>query len=476
MRKTFLLLAALLATSLAAHAAPATPSSDFAREGLPFLGLLTPRSALEIEASNWSIGGETLDRDYAVYANYREHLGPLGAKGIRLQAGWAKCEKQPGVYNWEWLDAIVDDAVAQGVRPWLETSYGNTIYEGGGDTGLGGGLPRSPDALAAWDRWVRALVRRYRDRVNQWEVWNEPDLGKKNAAEDYTALFVRTATIIRAEQPGARIYGLGLAGRLDFADAFLARLKQQGRTDLVDAITIHGYPRNPDDTSNIDKLRAIIGKHGLSIEARQGETGAPSQYQANFALSKIPWTENTQAKWDLRRMLAHHARGVPFNLFTISDMHYRRGGGLQMNYKGLLATNPDQTIARRKPAWFAARNVFSVFDDSLELEPDSPFAASTKETLAVHGWRKRRGGQPVFAVWFSGHPPVESNETTRVDLTLERADFTHPVMADLLSGRVHEIPGGRWEKIGKGVKFERLPVFDSPALIAERTAVSIRLE
>ncbi len=55
-------------------------------------------------ASSWSIGGETLDRDFAVYNNYKKYLGPLGAKAIRLQAGWAKCEKTQGVYDWAWLD------------------------------------------------------------------------------------------------------------------------------------------------------------------------------------------------------------------------------------------------------------------------------------------------------------------------------------------------------------------------------------
>ena len=130
----------------------------------------------------------------------QEVLGPLGTKAMRLQAGWAKCEKKPGVYDWAWLDAIVEDARARR-QPWLETSYGNPLYEGGGGTGLGDGFPHSPQALAAWDAWVRGLVRHFKDRVNQWEIWNEPDLRKGNSPEDYAALFVRTAEIIRPSNP-----------------------------------------------------------------------------------------------------------------------------------------------------------------------------------------------------------------------------------------------------------------------------------
>lgn len=172
----------------------------------------------------------------------------------------------------------------------------------------------------------------FRDRVYEWEIWNEPDLGKGNTAEDYTALFIRTAEIIRSEQPRARIYALGLAGQVPFAEKFLEELNRHGKLGLVDAITFHGYPRNPDDTWTVDKLRAVVAKFGRAIELRQGETGAPSNYQENFALSKMPWSENTQAKWNLRRMLAHHGKDVPFNLFTMSDMHYRNSGRAQMNY------------------------------------------------------------------------------------------------------------------------------------------------
>ena len=149
---------------------------------LPKLGTIKPRAASEIASSPWSIGGETLDRDYADYSKYKSYLGPLGAKGLRLQAGWAKCEKVKGVYDFAWLDVVIDVAISQGVRPWLELSYGNTLYEGGGDTGLGGGFPSSVEGLAAWDRWARALVERYKERVLEWEIWNEPDLNNKGTA------------------------------------------------------------------------------------------------------------------------------------------------------------------------------------------------------------------------------------------------------------------------------------------------------
>ena len=41
----------------------------------------------------WSVGCETLDRDYADFSKYKEHLGALGVGYARIQSGWAKCEQ-----------------------------------------------------------------------------------------------------------------------------------------------------------------------------------------------------------------------------------------------------------------------------------------------------------------------------------------------------------------------------------------------
>lgn len=442
----------------------------------PVLGRITPRAAKEIAASNWSVGGETLDRDFTVYDHYKKFLGPLGAKAIRVQTGWAKIEKTRGVYEWAWLDAVVDDARAQGVQPWLEINYGNKIYPGGGDTGLGGGVPTSPEALAAWDRWSRALVRRYKNRITDWEIWNEPDINRAGTAgvAAFTELFVRTATMIREEQPKGRIFALGLAGNMKYAEDFLGLVQQRGKLDLIDAITVHGYPRNPDDTGTVDKLRAVIAKFGRAIEVRQGETGAPSKFQESFALSKIPWTETSQAKWDLRRMLAHRAKDVPYNLFTISDMHYRKPDGtLQMNYKGLLATNPDQTISHVKPMYRAAQHVFAIFDDSVQRIADYPFTANvtSPRKLALTGYTQRPGGRQIAALWFSDATVTEDNATTPVDITLAQGKFQKPVLVDLRTGLVYEIPAGQWTRSAGGATFRGLPVYDSPLLVAESAAL-----
>lgn len=478
-RSAFLAMSLMFGAVLQGAEVPVREAPGVVGLDWPALGSVQTRSAKEIAASSfWSIGAETFDRNFIDYEQLRAFVGPLGTKHMRVQSGWFRCEPRPGTYEWEWLDCMVDHAVAEGVRPWLQISYGNPAYPGGGDRDLAGGLPNSPEALAAWDRWVHALVTRYRDRVHEWEIWNEPDLNRTGGAKPaaYLDLFIRTATIVRAVQPRSQIWALGLSSKIDYVDEFLAGLKARGGMHLIDAITIHGYPRNPDDTTNLDQLRAVIGKHGTEIGIRQGETGAPSQFQERAALKGIQWTENTQAKWNLRRMLAHRARDVPMNLFALSDMTYRpASGGVYVNHKGLLATNPDHSVAYVKPSYRAAQVVYSIFDDALQRIASFPHASTALRELALSGYRRTGDGALAVAYWFCDAPPGEANGVDRIQLTLPEARFVEPVLVDLRTGTAFALPVGTWSSEGaKGTDFRDLPAYDSPLLLIERAALPLR--
>ena len=80
------------------------------------IGTLRPRSANEIKASSWTLGCECLDRDFTDFDQYKDYIVPLGIKEIRLFAGWAKCEKKPGKFDFAWLDHCVDWANEHGIN------------------------------------------------------------------------------------------------------------------------------------------------------------------------------------------------------------------------------------------------------------------------------------------------------------------------------------------------------------------------
>ena len=173
---------------------------------LPQVGSLDVSNPDNANRTRWSIGCETLDRDYATFANYKHLLGPLGVGWARLQSGWAKCEKQKGVYDFTWLDEHVNGVIEQGMKPWLSLSYGNPIYSKDGVT-LNSSIWTDEETMTAWCNYVRAIVRHYGDKVMMYEVWNESDGAKGPDGKigtnwnEYALLFVRTAKVIREEDP-----------------------------------------------------------------------------------------------------------------------------------------------------------------------------------------------------------------------------------------------------------------------------------
>ena len=263
------------------------------------LGAVAPRNAAEIEDSNWFLGCETLDRDYADFNQYKEYLCPLGIKYLRFQGGWAKTEKEQGVYDWRWLDHIIEESVGRGLKPWLQTGYGNPVYPGAGGENLGAGMPLSETGLAAYERWVGKMAARYADKVFDWEVWNEPNFGdnKVNTPEITADFNIRTARIIKEIQPGARISALALGHiDIDYVERFFRYLHGHDACGLFHNVTYHDYSYNPDGNKlAVYKMRQIVEKYAPGLILRQGENGAPSEGNAGGALADYNWSELSQA-------------------------------------------------------------------------------------------------------------------------------------------------------------------------------------
>ncbi len=151
-------------------------------------------------------------------------------------------------------------------------------------------------------------------------------------------------------------------------------------------------------------------------------------------------------------------------------MHYY---GTVWNYKGLLAAAADKSVDHPKDAYFAMQNIFSIFDDSLTRIPDFASTASTTVARRVFGYRKSGTGKTVATVWLSGSVPSDSNALTPVTLTVGPADFTDPVWVDIRDGSIRSIPPAQWARDGDTYTFTLIPLYDSPVLIADRSAIPL---
>ena len=505
-RKMVLGLAALTAISAGAgvHNVRLDTSEDRVesplRVNLKRIGTLRPRGVNEIHGSNWRLGCEILDRDYMNFDEYKEHVAPLGIKLVRLQGGWAKCEKEKGKYDFAWLDHIVDYLREQGVEAAIETSYGNPIYNGGGTIDLAAGFPSTEEGLAGWDAWVDALTRHFRGRVRNWLMWNEPDIrprdgSAKKTPEQIAVFNVRTARIVLKNIPDAKIAGLSLAqNRSEFFEACLKAMGDDVK--LFDSFIYHGYAAAPESSYvEVEKQKAVLAKYNPNARMWQGENGCPSEMALKFALSRISWSEYSQAKWDMRRMLGDLGHDVPSSVYTICDFPHT---GREVNLKGLIRANEEKEVIAIKRAYYAVQNVVSVFDDTLERVKGSSFDAGfgTKDgSISTYHYVKD-GRLPLFVFWTHGRDfvkdggpngvlgegnwrlpyerPGDSFETRPAVFKYTGKPLEEPVWIDLFTGRVYEFPGSRQLVSSGSLRFVDVPVYDSPCVLTEKSAIEMQ--
>lgn len=451
------------------------------------IGTLRQKTLSEVK-NDLAVDCGTLDRGYADYEMYKEYLEPLGVRYIRLQAGWAKTEKVKGVYDFAWLDAIINDAVSRGLEPWLQLSYGNPIYPGGGTIYLAGGWPRSEEALAAWKRWARATAERYKGKVHQWEIWNEPDniVRKKggNPAE-IVDLTIASARIIKEVDPTSKVAAFGLAGprRVPSNEVIVAdlarKLKANKEEHLIDWITYHGYVYIPEECyfTDGDSLRNILKRCNYDVAIWQGECGAPSMGNMGGALAQYDWNEQTQAKWDIRKAMNDHGNGVRTSFFAMSDMNYSSDDAIKIkNLKGIVATSADNKVRRTKKAYHAIRNLVSVFDnlnkicDKSGVEVSAPVYNADSKSI-YYLFEDDDTALQSLVVWQGGNIPYYCEWKDNAEITIKNFKCKDPVCVDLLNGVVYEVS---YRKVGKGFKFERVPFYDSPIVICDKSLIGIQ--
>ncbi|NLE55507.1 MAG: hypothetical protein GX617_11255 [Lentisphaerae bacterium] len=445
---------------------------------LAYVGTIIPKNVHEMSTSRWSLGCECLDRQLADWEGYREYLPWLGIKRIRLQGGWFRSEREEGVYDFGWLDRIVDDAQAMGLEVCMETSYLNPIYGRPAGTGPGGSLPKSDAMLAGWKRWVDAMARHYSAKgVREWMMFNEPNLRSGgNSWDEIVENNILTAEIIRAVNPEARIGAFVLAGvnRVNIM-RMLEQIKAQGKERLFDWAVYHGYSGNPDRINGeVQQLVEQLREVAPHIRAWQGESGCASE-AVQYALSGMDWTEYSQAKWNARRMISDIGCDSDSLVFTISDLSYNKNF---ISRYGLLKTRPDNSLIKVKMAFYTVQHVVSIFNDDLELAAGRMVSFTTpheRQQVTSFVFKDRRSGQDVVAFWDGSEVPDDRIALDEVVLTLPGGQISKPVWVDIVTGHVYAIDASQIRHEGEALIISGLPMYDAPGVVIDEGLLRVEV-
>ena len=109
-------------------------------------------------------------------------------------------------------------------------------------------------------------------------------------------------------------------------------------------------------------MKRQLAAYSPKYKVYQGEVGCPSILEWTHALAYYPWTEYSQAKWDLRRMAGDRGRGIPCSVFTIIDLKYPD----MLQSFGLIRSNLLLQFIYKRPAYYAVQHMMGFFDDAVK--------------------------------------------------------------------------------------------------------------
>ena len=305
-------------------------------------------------------------------------------------------------------------------------------------------------------------MERYKDVVDEWEIWNEPF----NQGPEYAEMFYRTAQAIRAVQPTAKCFCTAVTFPKDYT-CVLEKLKKENAFDLGSYFIYHPYDANPDTSyaSRVEPLRRLVKSYSGAFDVMQGEVGCPSQLEFAHALSNIEWTEYAQAKWNLRRAIGDAARSIPSSVFTMIDLQYT----FMLQSFGLVRSNTLKESVYRRPSYYAMQNVYAIFDDDTLPQSHDVVKLAGRDVACSHF---KRFGQSWRFYWFCGERPDSGLSFTPVTLEIPEK-LERPVWIDMITGRVFEIPADSISWKEGVMTFKDVPLWDSPVAVVSRSAVTL---
>ena len=409
---------------------------------------------------------------------------------------WDWVEQKRGVFSVpQQVDDYVDSLVDNGVLIQVQLLYGNAMY-----TSPSGKLPdvsvpapgsfhnpdrslysifwppKTPQQIAAFNRYAQWMVKHFRGRVSYWALWNEQDIDYWNPvpnAEEYGRLlksFVQT--VHETDQQARVIYGAQADPSRDFTQRALDSCQCASGIDVYAYHTYPGYGRNlhPEtmDSGAYQKespraLRQLV-KNYAAIRADtpffDDEFNAIPSWKGS--------DESVQAKYVPRGVLYNFAAGVKTFVWLLTA----GTDGNEYDDFGIVhgLTNHENDFMPR-PVFAALQNTNALFSDT-QFDPkievthvEPPGRLRGDYPFLAYGFRSN-SGKAIVAYWLAGQSsPGNVFPQVSSAVRLKNAGIEHPVLIDVVSGEIKPLA---WTK-GTTDTLGEIPMRDSVMAIADQS-------
>ena len=412
-------------------------------------------------------------------------------------SGWDWIEQKRGEFSaLPELDDYVDSLADNGIIIQLQLLYGNPIY-----TSPAGKLPdamaptpasvhnrdmnlnsifwppKTPEQIAAFIRYTKWMVNRYRGRIRYYALWNEQDGSYWNPDSDpaeYGRLLGAFVKAVHETDPNAKlVYGGQASLSTDYARAALDACQCASGLDVF---AYHTYPGGY--SQNVHPESMDYGAFGPLTpkalrEAVRSYPGIRSDivfWDDEFnTLPDLPHgnDETVQEKYVTRLMLYNWANGVASWIWELINDTSSSEGDFFGIIHGMMFKPTDFTP---RLVYAAIQNLDALFSDTQRdaaIEISSPDFAGIQADggapVLAYGFRSRKG-KAVVGYWLAGHSwPHNAFVPKYVTLTLKNTGIEHPVLASVHTGEIKPL---EW-KAGTRDTLENVPLLDSVQAITD---------
>jgi hypothetical protein len=426
-----------------------------------------------------------------------------GFKWIRI----GQYENSSDRTSWDWieqkrgvmasspeLEDYVDSLVDNGINIQVQLIYGNVMY-----TSISGKLPdvstpepgsfhnddrslysvfwppKTPEQIAAFNRYAEWMVKHFHDRIHYWALWNEQDIGYWNPwgnPEEFGRLLAPfIQTVHQADSQAKVIYGGQADPVREFTQKALDTCKCASGIDVYAYHTYPGYGQNM-NPETMD-YGAYLNESPRAL--RELVTHYPGirpdipffDDEFNSIPSWVGSDESVQAKYLPRGLIYNHAAGVKTFVWLLTA----GTDGNEYDDFGIIhgLTNHDYDFTPR-PVFYALQNTNALFSDT-KFDPSIEIVSSDLPALRRqtgfpfmgYGFRSSHG-KAIVAYWLAAHSlPGNVFPTLYAALSLKNTGIIHPVLVDVVSGEIKPL---QW-KAGTTDTVEALPVKDSIMAITD---------
>jgi len=338
---------------------------------------------------------------------------------------WDKPENSINPEHDEFITSLADN----GITITYVLSFWDKEY-----VAQGGDVPsprfKTEEEIQRYLDFVRFIVHHFKDRVEYYEIWNEPNIRwapnliQWIEVEDYINLVKRVVPVIRQEYPEAKIVvgGVSYTRQKDTYDYLLSILNSDDIMPLVDVVSWHGmYGTSPeydfhrqyyyDYPSIVREIKETASAHGFNGEFVSDELSW--LVPATPAYPETYYSETKCAKYYARGIIMHLGMDV-----FVSQFYAVPPGGHPMQIVNTIR-NLTTVMAGNKPT-------------------NLPVTIQSEATIIKNYGFSLSNGDKMLAVW-NDEPAVDFDPGISTTLVIPGFAGWNATAIDVLNGFEQEL-------------------------------------